>query len=67
MLLSQIMVGLATALALISMGGGLYEILVVDPAWPSRPALIQAQRGGLTRRKFWIPAHIGFEIMLILS
>src|ERR671925_496356 len=30
-------IALATALALIRLGGGLYEYRVVDPAWPRRP------------------------------
>lgn len=58
---------LATALALISLGGGLYEFSVVDPAWPRRPDVIQPARGGVSRRRFWIPAHIAFELLLIVS
>lgn len=27
-------ISIASSLALISLGGGLYEFLVVDPAWP---------------------------------
>jgi hypothetical protein len=37
----------ATSLALVSVGGGLYEFLVVDPAWPRRPDIIQPARGGV--------------------
>jgi hypothetical protein len=55
----------ACALALTSLGGGIYEHLVVDPAWPRRPDLIQPQRGGISRKRFWIPAHIVFELLLI--
>ena len=58
---------IATALALASAGGGLYEFLVVDPYWPKRPDLIQPERGGLSRRRFWIPAHVTFELALITS
>ncbi|HYO45230.1 MAG TPA: hypothetical protein VEY33_00870 [Gemmatimonadota bacterium] len=58
---------LAAALALISLGGGLYEFLVVDPFWPRRPDLIQPQRGGISRKRFWIPAHIAFELSLIAA
>jgi hypothetical protein len=61
------LVGLAAALAVISLGGGLYEFLVVDPFWPRRPDLIQPTRGGVCRRRFWIPAHISFELSLIAS
>lgn len=61
------LVGLAAALALVSLGGGLYEFVVVDPAWPKRPDLIQPKRGGVSRKRFWIPAHTTFELMLIGS
>src|SRR5919106_1683663 len=62
-----ILIALACALALVSLGGGLYEFLVVDPFWPRKPELIQPVRGGISRRRFWIPAHIAFELLLILS
>ena len=55
----------AASLALVSLGGGLYEFLVVDPFWPRRPELIQPARGGISRRRFWIPAHTAFELALI--
>jgi hypothetical protein len=55
----------AGSLALILLGGGLYEFLVVDPCWPKRPDLIQPDRGGISRRRFWIPAHVTFELLLI--
>ena len=60
-------VSLAAALALASLGGGLYEFLVVDPFWPRRPDLIQPLRGGISRRRFWIPAHTAFELALIAA
>jgi len=60
-------IALAAALALISLGGGTYEFLVVDPAWPRRPDLVQPQRGGISRKRFWIPAHTTFELSLIAS
>jgi len=62
-----LLTALATALALISLGGGLYEFSVVDPFWPRRPELIQPGRGGISRRRFWIPAHTAFELFLIAS
>ena len=61
------LVALAAALALASLGGGLYELLVVDPFWPRRPDLIQPQRGGISRKRFWIPAHTMFELAIIAS
>ena len=57
----------ATALAFIGLGGGLYEIGVIDPAWPQRPDLIQPDRGGVSRKRFWIPAHVVFEVLLIIA
>jgi len=65
--LSLLAIALAGSLALISVGGGLYEFLVVDPFWPRRPDLIQPDRGGISRRRFWIPAHVAFELLLILA
>ena len=61
------LIALGAALALISLGGGLYEYSVVDPAWPRRPDIIQPARGGVSRRRFWIPAHVAFELVLIVS
>ena len=60
-------IGWTAALAIIGLGGGLYEFSVVDPYWPRRPDLIQPERGGLSRRRFWIPAHVAFELSLIVS
>ena len=62
-----VLVGLATALALISLGGGLYEFSVVDPFWPRRPDIVQPDRGGISRKRFWIPAHVAFECVLIAA
>lgn len=62
-----IVVGLAAAQALMSLGGGAYEVLVVDAAWPARPNLIQPQHGGLLRRRFWMPMHGLFELTLLTA
>jgi len=62
-----LLVAATAAFAVVSLGGGLYEFLVVDPFWPSRPDLIQPARGGVSRRRFWIPAHVVFELSLIAS
>lgn len=67
MSLPHVLVALAASLALISLGGGAYEFLVVDRAWPRRPDIIQPQRGGISRRRFWIPAHGAFGLCLIAA
>jgi hypothetical protein len=61
------LVAVATAVALASLGGALYEFVVIDPFWPRRPDLIQPHRGGVSRRRFWIPAHTVFELTLIVA
>lgn len=58
---------IASSLGLISLGGGLYEFLVIDPVWPRRPDIIQPNRGGISRKNFWIPAHTAFELTLIVA
>jgi hypothetical protein len=60
-------IALAMALAFISVGGGLYEFSVVDPFWPLRPDIAQPESGGISRRRFWIPAHVAFEVSLLAS
>jgi hypothetical protein len=55
----------AECFALMIVGGGFYEVLVVDPAWPKRPDLIQPDRGGISRRRFWMPIHSLFELSVI--
>ena len=60
-------IALAAALAFVGIGGGLYEFLVVDPAWPNRPELVQPERGGVSRKRFWVPAHTAFELTLIAA
>jgi len=59
--------GLATVLAHLSLGGGLFEYRVLDPAWPANPALIQPRSGGVDRKHFWIPVHLAFELALIAA
>jgi hypothetical protein len=55
----------AECFALMLVGGGFYEVLVVDPFWPKRPDLIQPDRGGISRRRFWMPVHTAFELTVI--
>jgi hypothetical protein len=62
-----ILVTLTAAFALMSLGGAAYEYSVVDPSWPQRPDVIQPSRGGISRRRFWIPIHVAFELCLITS
>jgi hypothetical protein len=57
----------ALTLGAVGLGGGLYEMLLVDPAWPRNPAMIQPSRGGLDRKRFWGPVHALFEIALLVS
>lgn len=62
--ISLVLIAVTTLAACISLGGGLYEYLVVDPYWPRRPGIIQARNGGISRARFWVPAQIGFEVLL---
>jgi hypothetical protein len=62
-----ILVAATTLMACALLGGGLYEYLVVDPFWPRRPGIIQPAIGGISRRRFWVPAHAVFEVLLIVS
>lgn len=48
----------------IGLGGGLYETLLVDPKWPSNPAIAQPSRGGISRGRFWVPIHTLYELAL---
>ncbi|MBP0578333.1 hypothetical protein J8I29_03340 [Labrys sp. LIt4] len=63
----EVTTGLVCGLAFASFGGGWYEVSVVDPAWPKRPDIIQPRAGGISRRRFWIPAHVTFELMLLAA
>jgi hypothetical protein len=62
-----VLIAAATLAACVLLGGGLYETLVVDPVWPKRPGIIQPRNGGVSRRRFWIPAHTAFEVLLIVA
>ncbi|WP_102145334.1 hypothetical protein [Mycobacterium hubeiense] len=62
-----VLIAVTTLMACVLLGGGIYETLVVDPAWPKRPGIIQPRNGGISRRRFWIPAHTVFEVLLILT
>ncbi|GAS86521.1 hypothetical protein [Mycolicibacterium brisbanense] len=62
-----VLIAAATLLGCVLVGGGVYETLVVDPAWPRRPGIIQAHNGGISRRRFWVPAHTLFELVLVVA
>lgn len=64
---SLVLIALTTVMACVTLGGGVYEYLVVDPFWPRRPGIIQPAQGGITRHRFWVPAHSLFELLLIVS
>ena len=48
-------------------GGGIYEHLVLDQAWPSNLALIQPSHGGANRAPFWIVVHTLLTITLLAA
>lgn len=62
-----VLIAITTLAACVSLGGGLYEFLVIDPYWPKRPGIIQSRNGGVSRARFWIPAHTVFEVLLIAT
>ena len=64
---SLILIALTASIACAIVGAGVYENLVVDPFWPRRPSIIQPAGGGITRHRFWVPAHTTFELLLVVS
>jgi hypothetical protein len=62
-----VLIAITTLAACVTLGGGLYEYLVVDPRWPKRPGIIQPRNGGISRARFWLPAHTVFEVLLIVT
>jgi hypothetical protein len=62
-----VLIAIAAFTSCASIGGGIYEYLVLDPVWPGRPAIVSPRHGGVSRRRFWIPAHSAFEVALIAS
>jgi hypothetical protein len=63
----ETLIGMTILAAAISIGGGLYEFTVLDPVWPNRPSLVQPRHGGVSRKRFWIPAHTAFELLLVAA
>lgn len=64
---SLVLIAITTLAACVTLGGGLYEFLVIDPVWPKRPGIIQPRNGGVSRARFWLPAHLVFEVLLIVT
>lgn len=62
-----VLIAVTTLVACATLGGGLYESLVVDPVWPKRPGIIQPRNGGVSRARFWVPVHTVFEVLLIVT
>lgn len=62
-----VVIALTTAIALVGLGGGLYETSVVDARWPDKPELIPPSEGVLNRKHFWIPVHVSFELFLVAA
>ena len=62
-----VLIAVTTLTACISLGGALYEALVVDPYWPKRPGIIQTHNGGISRVRFWLPVHTLFEGLLVVT
>lgn len=57
----------ALILGAIALGGGIYETLLVDRAWPNNPAIVQPSRGGINRGFFWGPVHTLYELALVVA
>lgn len=62
-----VVLGLTALVAAWTLGGGLYEFIVVDAVWPRRPDIVLPNRGGLSRKRFWIAIHGLFELLLLAS
>ncbi len=62
-----VLIAATTLAACIALGGALYEALVVDPYWPRRPGIIQSRNGGIARVRFWLPAPVIFEVLLVVT
>ena len=65
--IAVVLIAVTTLVACASFGGGLYESLVVDPAWPKRPGIIQPRNGGVSRARFWVPVHTVLEVLLVAT
>ena len=66
-MMSAVPVLAAAIFAGASLGGGLYETLLIDAAWPRKLEIIQPARGGIDRKHFWMPMHFALEAALGVS
>lgn len=57
----------AALLLAFEVGGGVYEHLVLDRAWPANLALIQPEHGGAHRAPFWMIVHTLLTITLVAA
>ncbi len=62
-----VLIAVTTLAACISLGGAVYEAVVVDPYWPKRPGIVQSHNGGISRVRFWLPVHTLFEVLLVVT
>ena len=62
-----VLIAAATLAVCVLLGGRIYEVVVVDPFWPRRPGIVQARNGGISRVRFWLPAHIVAEVLLVVT
>lgn len=62
-----VLIAVTTLAAGVALGGAVYEAVVVDPAWPKRPGIVQARNGGISRARFWLPVPIVLEVLLVVT
>ncbi|UXA17313.1 hypothetical protein [Mycobacterium sp. SMC-4] len=62
-----VLLAVTTLMSCVALGGAIYEAVVVDPYWPGRPGIIQPRNGGIARVRFWLPAPLAFEVLLVVT
>jgi hypothetical protein len=60
-----ILIAAAMALALVNLGGGIYELIVTNPMW-LKFSRIQLEPG-VWRKRFWMSVHTAFELLIVAS
>lgn len=48
-------------------GAGLYEQAVIDPSWPAKPELVRPLQGGVSRKRYWVPANIVAVLAIVAA